>query len=152
MTPEPAISFSNAYRRIMSWRSESHAWIALHRLVEAYARSAGIPFSEVFAELEEALGFARGERARWPDLETMREAARILRGRREALLRRRSAWIAARRSAKARRRSGRPGRIEPPAPELLAHEARCRAHSATIPAVGCWGWRARRRRRDGESS
>ena len=153
MTPEPAISFPYAYRKIMRWSSPSHLWIELHRLIEAYARTAGTPFSEVFAELEERFGFARGERSRWPDVETMRAAATLLGERRGDLLRRRRGWIAARRQAKAHRRAGLSGAVAPPAPELLLHEARCRAHSAAIPRVGCWGWRARRQRQsDGPSA
>jgi len=153
MTQERPIGFPYAYRKIMSWGSPSHVWIELHRLVEAYARTAGIPFSEVFAELEERFAFAREERGRWPDVETMRAAATLLGERRSALLRRRRAWIAARRQAKAHRRSGLPGAVAPAAHELLLHEARCRAHSATIPRVGYWGWRARRQRqREGDRS
>jgi len=130
----------------MSWRSPSRVWIELHRLVEAYARTAGHPFTQVFVELEERFDFARAERCRWPDIETMQAAAALLGERRDAVLRRRGAWIADRRRAKAHRRSGLPGPVAPAAPELLLHEARCRAHSATIPRVGYWGWRARRQR------
>jgi predicted methyltransferase len=133
-----AMSFGGSYRRIMAQTSPSHAWIELHRLVEAFCRTAGRPFTEVFAELEARFGFVRGEPRRWPDLETMRAAAEWLRAARAGRLAARRAWSAEQRRAKAAGRRGR-------APAALREvEARSRAYAATVPRVGCWGWRRRR--------
>lgn len=55
------MSFPNTYRQVMRMSSESsasYAWIALHRLVEAYARTFGLRFNGVFADLESRLGKA----------------------------------------------------------------------------------------------
>jgi len=122
-------------------------WLELHRLVEAYSRTMGVPFTEVFEELEARYGFARaGQQA--PALATLQAAATDLQERRSDALTRRRAWIDARRRAKARRRSGAPGQIEAPAQALLDAEARSRTYAATIPRVGYWGW-ARRRKAEG---
>jgi hypothetical protein len=134
------MSFANTHRRLAAGASAGHAWIELHRLVEAFCRTAGRPFAEVFAGLEARFGFARAEPGRWPDLATMRAAADWLRAARELQLAERRAWIAERRRAKAAAR-----RAEVP-PGLREAEARARAYAATVPRVGCWGWRARRER------
>jgi hypothetical protein len=132
------VGFGSSYKRVMSFSSVSHAWIELHRLVEAYSRTVGIPFREVFAELEKRFGFAREVRTRWPDIGTIRLAAAWLRARRQRVLEERRAWIAARRHTKAAGRGG-------PAPAGLREmDARIRAYAASVPRLGCWGWRARR--------
>lgn len=141
------MSFGNSYRRIAAGGSPSHMWIELHRLVEAFSRTAGQPFTAVFAELEEQFGFGRAVRARWPDVATMRAAAESLRARRDLLIAERRAWIAEQRRRKAASR-----RIDAPA-GLREAEARSRALAARRPRVGCWGWRLRRERRGaGDSS
>lgn len=129
------MSFNNTCRQVTERRSVSHAWIALHRVVEAYARSAGLRFSVVFAELEERFGFERAVPSRWPGLETMQAAARLLRQRRDAMFQERSALVASRRAEKRR------GRRVPVAPDLVRIE-----HRSILPAppVGYWGWRKRR--------
>ena len=120
--------------------SASHAWIALHRLVEAFCRLTGNSFGAVFAELEARFDFARAEPGRWPDPPTMRRAADWLRGAREEVLAARNALIAARRAAKAL------GRRTPVPAELDRSEARIRAYAAALPRVGHWGWKRRRER------
>lgn len=135
------MSFGNSYQRILAGSSPSHMWIELHRLVEAYCRTAGRPFTAVFAELEELFRFSRTVRARWPDVPTMRAAAEHLHGLRDAILAERRAWIAE------RRRTKRFARASSPPAHLRDAEARARAHAAERPQVGCWGWRLRRERR-----
>lgn len=130
-------SFGNSYRRIVTRASPSHAWIELHRLVEAFCRTAGRPFTDVFAELEDRFSFSRTHRARWPDLPAMRAAAEWLRGERDALLAARRAWIAEQRRRKAFARESAPA-------GLREAEARSRNYAARLPHVGCWGWRLRR--------
>lgn len=134
------MSFGGSYRRILDRASPGHMWIELHRLVEAYCRTAGRTFTEVFAELEARFGFARAERTRWPDVATMRAAARWLHARREAQLAERRAWIAGQRRARAAAR-----RVPAPA-GLREAEERSRDYAATVPRVGVWGWRRRRDR------
>lgn len=114
--------------------SVSHAWIDLHRLVEAYCKTMGGRFTEVFAELERRFGFARAAPEAWPDLRTIRAAADELERRRSAHLEARARLVAARRRAKAA------GRRAPP-PELQALE---RVAGPCPPRVGVWGWRRRR--------
>ncbi|MCB9755972.1 MAG: hypothetical protein H6713_39120 [Myxococcales bacterium] len=133
------IGFPNTYRRILTLGSTSHAWIELHRLVEAYSRTVGARFTEIFAELETRFGFQREDPTRWPDRATIRAAAELLHARREALLERRRALVATRRRAK------RAGRRGPPAPELAALERG--GDAPAIPRVGVWGWARRRRGR-----
>ena len=135
------MGFSNTYRRIFSFESPSHVWIALHRLVEAACRTLGTTFTGEFEKLEHRFAFARADPRRWPDLATMRRAAEHLHARRARALAARDALIAARRAAKARGR-----RREVPA-ELAACEARHQVQSPKPPRVGYWGWR---RRREGE--
>ncbi len=115
-------------------------WIQLHFLVEAFCRTSGRPFREVFTELELRFGFSRRVPSRWPGVETMQAAAEWLHALREAQLAERRAWIAGQRRAK---KSS--DRHSVPA-GLREAEARARAHAASVPAVGCWGWKRRRER------
>ena len=135
-----ASTFGNSFARIRDGRSPSHMWIQLHWLVEAFCRTSGRPFREVFAELELRFGFSRSVRSRWPGVETMRAAAQWLHTLREAQLSERREWIAGQRRIKASsdRHSAPAG--------LREAEARSRAHAATLPEVGCWGWKQRRER------
>ena len=118
--------------------SASHAWIALHRMVDAYCRLTGMSFRAVFAELVRRFRFERGDPSRWPDASTMRQAADWLNAERAEVLAARDALIAARRRAKAS------GRRTPVPDELARSEARIRDYRASLPRVGCWGWRGRR--------
>ncbi|AKU98296.1 hypothetical protein AKJ09_04960 [Labilithrix luteola] len=132
------MSFNGSYRRVMEGASTSHVWIHLHRLVEAYARTTGTPFPEVFDDLERRFDFLRGERARWPDLATMRRAAGWLRTSRSRILDERQSLVRERRDAK---RRGDRGRVPV---RLREHEGRTRMYVERVPRVGYWGWRARR--------
>lgn len=133
------MSFNNDYRQILARRSASHAWIALHRLVEAYGRTFGLRFTVVFAELEAELGFRRTIESQWPTLATMQAGARWLRARREEMLARRAALVAERRAAK------RAGRRVPVPADLRAIERQL-GGGPPVPRVGVWGWRRRRER------
>ena len=68
------MGFSNTYRRIFTFESPSHVWIALHRLVEAACRTLGTTFTIEFEQLERRFAFVRTDPRRWPDLATMRRA------------------------------------------------------------------------------
>ena len=130
--------FGSSFKRVMSYRSASHAWIELHRLVEAYCKTVATPFHDVFAALEARFDFGR-EPAKWPELATMRRAAVWLRDRRQLALTERASATAAQRAEKARGR-----RVSVPA-TLRASEAAVRGYVASTPQVGAWGWRDRRR-------
>ena len=134
------MGFGNTLRRIRDGASPRHVWLELHRLVEAFCRTFGRPFNEVFADLELRFSFSRAVRSRWPGIESMQAAAEWMQTLREAHLAERRAWGAARRRAKAAsdRHSAPAG--------LREAEARSRAHAATVPTVGCWGWRLQRAR------
>jgi hypothetical protein len=136
-------SFGSAYTRVMHGGSASHAWIALHRLVEAYCRTTGRAFAEVFSELEQRFAFTRRDRNRWPDLAVMRAAATMLHTQRLAALVPRRAWAARRRQSRSHR--------EPVPAGVREAEARARDYAARIPNVGAWGWR-RRRKQAGEDT
>jgi len=138
------VSFNNDHDRVQRLQSASHAWIALHRLVEAYARGAGVPFSAVFEALERRFDFSRTDERRRPDLGTMRRAATWLRTEREALLATRRGLDAAQRATKS---AGERQRVSP---ALAGDLARVRANAAQFPRVGCWGWRRRRVRAAGD--
>jgi hypothetical protein len=120
-------SFNNAYRRVLAGGSPSHAWIGLHRVVEAFCRTSGRDFNDVFAELEQRFDFSRGDTRRWPELATMKAAATMLHEERERVLALRRA-LGARDDAAARA-------------ELRAFDAQVRAHAGRARHVGVWGWR-----------
>ena len=107
-------------------------------MVDAYCRLTGVAFQTVFAELERTFEFERGAVGRWPDPPTMRRAADWLKAARDEALAARNALIAARRQEKALGR-----RTSVPA-QLARSEARIRDYRASLPRVGCWGWRRRR--------
>jgi len=132
------VGFANTYRRIFTFESPSHAWIALHRLVEAACRTLGTTFTVEFEQLERRFAFARADPRRWPDLATMRRAAEYIAARRAEALTRRDGLIASRRASKRR------GRRCAVPKELAALEARHQVHSPRPPRVGYWGWRKRR--------
>ncbi len=132
------MTFNNTYKHVIELESASHAWIALHRLVEAYCRTVGSPFHSVFAELEERFAFDRSDPNRWPDLDTMRQAAQWLHEKRERVLAERGAYISKQRIAKAG------GQREAAPSKLCEAEARVRLNAESIPKVGYWGWRKRR--------
>jgi hypothetical protein len=136
---ENSMSFNNTYKRVMAGGSPSHVWIELHRLVEAYCRTVAVPFSQVFHELERRFGFSRSDRSRWPDMDTMRVAARYLHEERQRRLELRAAWTAQRRGEKTRRVADSEARRW-----LGSEGARNQAYASSAPKVGYWGWRARR--------
>lgn len=132
------MSFNNSYRQVVELPSASHAWIALHRLVEAHGRTVGAPFHVVFDEIERHFGFRRDVLPQWPDQDTMRRAAQWLRAQHDQALARRQALVAARRSEKRR------GHRVPVPAELRAIELQTAVNAAATPRVGYWGWRKRR--------
>lgn len=126
--------FNNAARRVLASDGVTTGWdwIALHRCIEAYCRTTGESFVEVFDRLARDFGVQRGRSL--PPTARLRAAVLALRRDREALLAERRTAIAARRVEKAA------GVRRPPATELdLAERARTRRNEG-IPRVGPWGW------------
>jgi hypothetical protein len=132
------VGFANTYRRILTWDSPSHVWIALHRLIEAACRTLGTSFTAEIEALERRFSFARADPRRWPDLATMRRVAEDVHARRARALARRDALIASQKAVKLR------GRRRDVPTELAAFEARHQVQSPKPPRVGYWGWRKRR--------
>jgi hypothetical protein len=113
----------------------SHAWIALHRCVEANARLTGEPFGVIFARLERAHRFGRAP-DRWPDAACIRVAVDRLQAERDAFLAELNARAQARRAEKrAGLRENRDARLTQLCEQQAAHH---------VPTVGYWGWRRRR--------
>ena len=110
------------------------AWIAFHRVVEAFCRLSGERFTAVFARLEAAHGFDRRVRVGVP---TLQAAVRVLMAERETLLTDRAARMAARRREKA---AGRRVCTDP----HLCHLEDAHREGPRPPALGCWGWRTLR--------
>jgi hypothetical protein len=63
---------------IVKGNSPSHAFIALHRCVEANARLTGEKFSSIFNRLEELYNFNRKEEVFWPSLNQMSDCVDLL--------------------------------------------------------------------------
>lgn len=113
----------------------SHAWIALHRCIEAQARLTGEAFRSIFDRLAAAHGFGRGP-GEWPSGPQIRAAAEALALERARFLAELHAREAARRLEK--RRGLRDNR------DLRLAEIARRQAAHAVPEVGPWGWRRRR--------
>lgn len=132
--------FNNAARRVCAHGGPTSGWdwIAFHRCVEAYCRTTGERFGDVFDRMKRDHGVARGRALPAPS--ALRAAVADLRARRDARLERDAADIIARRAAK---RAGR----RRPDPGLLDDREQDRRRANQLwPRVGLWGWR---RLRDG---
>ena len=121
-------------------KSVSHAWIALHRCVEANARLTGEPFRSIFSRLESLFSFKRTDTERWPDLDRIRAAAKQLERERNLFLEEYNALIDKRKREKRQgKRLFEKGTLR----ELCE-----RQNKHNVPKVGFWGWRAIRDKKD----
>lgn len=124
--------FNSCYRVIFK-SGVSYAWIALHRCVEAYARSSGNNFCSIFDRLETEFHFDRRVPDQWPDLEKIRQIATKLKLERDDYMEKMNSFISERREEK---KKGK--RISTNREFLtLAHMQT----EYTPPRVGCWGWK-----------
>ena len=126
----------NTLRQVRRLQDPSYAWIALHRLVEAHARSSGQSYTTVFTDLERRFGFGR-QPGQWPPVSVMKAAAEDLAKQREAMLAIRNNLIEA---TRLRKRKG----DRHADPELVNYQRRIAGNGKTHPIVGVWGWRIRR--------
>ncbi len=110
-----------------------HAWIAFHRCVEAFSRTTGEPFCDVFERLALAHGFSRS--ASLPKRAKLVTAV-------AQLGEERAAWLEEhRRMVEDRRALKRAGRREVTGDGLQAREQRRNANVGRVPRVGYRGWR-----------
>ena len=132
--------FNALARRLRDCPDEpgGRTWVDFHRCVEAFSRTTGEPFCDVFERLGRTHGFERGEKI--PAGTRLRAAVRQLAEERETWLARRAELVRERREAKRR------GLREPPPGELDQRERKRNAWIELQPRVGYWGWR---RLRDG---
>lgn len=77
--------FNYCYKLVLK-SDVSHAWIHLHRCVEAYARTTGETFSSIFDRIEKKFKFERQNPHRWPDLTEILKAADYLKSDRDDFL------------------------------------------------------------------
>ena len=129
-------SFKSSYKTAMG-KSVSHAWIALHRCVEANARLTGENFSSIFARLEETFAFKRTEKAEWPNLLQIQEAGKQLKKERERFLQELNELVKKR---KIEKKQGKRENKNLNLKEIVDNQSQ---HQ--IPKVGFWGWRKKRK-------
>ena len=114
-------------------KSVSHAWIALHRCVETNARLTGETFNSIFTRLEEVFSFNRTEKALWPRLLQIHEAAKQLKNERQLFLDELNALVQERKFEKQQgKRKNKSLRLKEICDKQSRHQ---------IPKVGFWGWR-----------
>jgi hypothetical protein len=80
----------------------SHAWINLHRCVEAFARTTGESYSSIFTRFEKKFNFERKQQNKWPDLEKIKQVANCLKTERDFFLQQLSQLTDERRIEKAK--------------------------------------------------
>lgn len=77
--------FNYSYK-LLQKSDVSHAWIHLHRCVEAYARTTGETFNSIFDRIENKFKFERQNPHRWPNLAQILQAADYLKLERDHFL------------------------------------------------------------------
>ncbi len=78
----------------------SHAWIHLHRCVEALARTTGETYSSIFARIEKEFKFDRKHPHKWPDLQKIILIAKKLKDERDSSIQRLNTLIDERKNEK----------------------------------------------------
>ena len=77
--------FNYCYKLILK-SDVSHAWIHLHRCVEALARTTGESYNNIFSRIENEFKFSRTNKRQWPDITTITAAANYLKIERDTFL------------------------------------------------------------------
>ncbi len=114
----------------------SHAWIELHRCVEAYSRTTGESFNLIFTKIEADFNIDRTIKRKWPNLQQIREIALKLKREREDYLH------LIRNLIKERRLEKKKGIRISTNTEFLNLMHKQTNHLK--PKVGYWGWRKKR--------
>ncbi|MCT4636849.1 MAG: hypothetical protein N4A72_03985 [Bacteroidales bacterium] len=128
--------FNCCYRYLIN-SDVSHAWIHLHRCIEAYSGTTGETFSSIFARIEAKFNIDRRDKNRWPNKEQIYSIAQYLKNEREHYLRITNKLIKERQLEK---RQGK--RITTNAEFLnIMHKQTKNSKQK----VGYWGWRNRRK-------
>lgn len=73
--------FNCSYKLVIKYtstHSTSNAWIALHRCVEALARTKGVSFNHIFEVLETTFLFERKHKHNFPNADTIKKSAKYL--------------------------------------------------------------------------
>lgn len=127
--------FNCSYRLVLRFannRLTSHAWIALHRCVEALAHTKGEKFSNIFEVLEAAFHFERKDKNKFPNAETILKCANFLKNERDVFLEKMNILI---QNRKIEKKQGK--RISNNKEFLkICHQQ----NSYIQPKVGFWGW------------
>jgi len=125
---------------VVKGKSPSHAFIALHRCVEANARLSGETFSSIFTRLEKLYGFNRKEKSLWPLLKQMSDSVDLLEKERNIFLDEMNKLIKKRRIEKKNGiRQFKENKLNKIAKQQNNH---------SIPKLGFWGWRKLRENLD----
>jgi len=124
--------FNSSYKTAMG-KSVSHAWIALHRCVEANARLTGEGFCAIFARLEVEFSFMRTEKESFPNLYQIQEAAMLLKKERKMFVDELKMLEQERKIEKKEgKRKNNIRRLKQICEKQSKHK---------IPSLGFWGWR-----------
>lgn len=125
-------SYKSVLRRT-KYNDASHAWIDLHRCVEAFAHTKGETFNSIFEILETMFFFERKDTNKFPNAKTIEKCATYLKTERDIFLEKMNFEIQNRRHEK------KQGKRKSNNKEFLAlcHKK----GSYTQPKVGFWGWR-----------
>ncbi len=130
--------FASSYKLAIGYargNDASHCWIALHRCVEALARSKGQSFNSIFEHLEKQFFFKRKNKAQWPSIENMLMAAYYLKAERDIFLETLNF------ETKIRKIEKKQGKRWSQNKEFLELSHQQNAYKQ--PRVGYWGWKNR---------
>jgi hypothetical protein len=127
--------FNCSYRFVLrrtKYNDTSHAWIALHRCVEAFAHTKGETFNSIFNILEKEFNFERKNKNNFPDAKTIEKCAVYLKAERDIFLEKMNFEIQNRKIEK------KQGKRKSNNKEFLAL---CHKKGSYMqPKVGFWGW------------
>lgn len=138
--------FNRCYSLVIDYASHdytSHAWIALHRCVEALARTKGETFNSTFEDLEKIFSFERQDKDKWPSAETIANCAMYMKSQRTLFLQELHTEIQQRKTEKQQgKRNSSNSRFL-----ALCHQQ----NKHTPPQVGYWGWQKLRMDKQSET-
>ncbi len=127
--------FNCSYRLVLRFANNyfaSHAWIALHRCVEALAYTKGEKFNDIFEVLEKEFHFERKDKNKFPNAETILKCANFLKNERDIFLEKMNVLIQKRKIEK------KQGKRISNNKEFLSFFHKKGNYSQ--PKVGFWGW------------